>query len=136
MKICPYCGKQYPDEATVCPTDQQPLASSTESQKEARSIAPTGVACPACGATDDYKPAIELRGSFSLPVFLAGGILAILFRNAGRGRKVSCNKCAAQFYIRSPLSKISRVIFWLLVGPTIVAVIIFLLAMIGSVIWH
>jgi len=25
MKRCPYCGKEYPDEATLCATDQEPL---------------------------------------------------------------------------------------------------------------
>jgi hypothetical protein len=25
MKKCTYCGKEYPDDAAVCPTDQQPL---------------------------------------------------------------------------------------------------------------
>ena len=28
MKTCPYCGKQYPDEVTVCPADGESLASS------------------------------------------------------------------------------------------------------------
>lgn len=26
MKKCPYCGKEYPDEATVCQLDANPLA--------------------------------------------------------------------------------------------------------------
>ncbi len=25
MKKCPYCGKEYPDDATICAVDQQPL---------------------------------------------------------------------------------------------------------------
>jgi hypothetical protein len=25
MKRCTYCGKEYPDEVSVCATDQQPL---------------------------------------------------------------------------------------------------------------
>src|SRR5450631_722739 len=28
MKKCPYCGKEYPDEATVCQLDANPLVSS------------------------------------------------------------------------------------------------------------
>jgi hypothetical protein len=27
MKKCPYCGKEYPDEASVCAIDQEPLES-------------------------------------------------------------------------------------------------------------
>jgi hypothetical protein len=31
MKKCPYyCGKEYPDEATVCPLDGEALPASTE----------------------------------------------------------------------------------------------------------
>ena len=25
MKKCPYCGKEYPDDATICAVNQQPL---------------------------------------------------------------------------------------------------------------
>jgi hypothetical protein len=28
MKRCPYCGKEYPDEATVCELDANPLVAS------------------------------------------------------------------------------------------------------------
>lgn len=78
------------------------------------------MACPVCGAFDGYKPAVELRGSFSWLIFLAGGLFAVLFRNAGRTRRVRCNKCGALFNIRTPLSIVSLVIFWLLVAPTII----------------
>jgi hypothetical protein len=27
MKLCVYCGKEYPDDATECPVDQQPVTS-------------------------------------------------------------------------------------------------------------
>ena len=37
--------------------------------------------CPSCGAQDDCKPAVELRGSSSLLVYLAGVLLAVLFLN-------------------------------------------------------
>ena len=30
MKKCPYCGAEYPDEATECATDRTPLASRVE----------------------------------------------------------------------------------------------------------
>ena len=38
MKTCPYCGKEYPDDATVCAVDQTPLAAagiSTAPEKNA-----------------------------------------------------------------------------------------------------
>jgi len=130
MKACSYCGKQYPDEAIVCSIDGQSLDGPTESRQA------TGVLCPACGASDGYTPTVELRGSFSVPVFLAGGLLAVLFRNAGRSRRVRCNKCEAVFSVRTPLSKVSLVIFCLLICPTIVALIILLVALAGSMFSH
>jgi len=98
--------------------------------------APPKVTCPQCGAVDDFTPVVELRSSFSLPVFLFGGLIAVLFRNAGRPRRVRCNKCEARFYVSSPLSKISRVIFWLLVTPSIVVLIIALVMIIRSLFSH
>jgi hypothetical protein len=79
---------------------------------------------------------VELRNSFSWLAFLAGGILAVLFRNAGRRRKVRCNKCEALFDIRTPLSKVSLVIFWLLICPTIVGLIVLLVAVLSSIFSH
>ncbi len=129
MKACSYCGKEYHDEAVVCPTDGQPLGERTESpQKSGGHFA----VCPVCGASDGYTPTVELRGSFSLPVFLAGGFLAVLFRNAGRSRKVRCNKCQAIFSIRSPLSKVSLAIFWILIALFVVAVIISLVELLHT----
>jgi len=128
MKSCPYCGAQYADDTAVCATDGHSLDGLAEAQHDAGSTAPSRVRCPACGAADDYAPTIELRGSFSWLVFFAGGILAVLFRNAGRRRKVRCNKCEALFDIRTPLSKVSLVFFWLLVCPTIIAVIVLLVS--------
>ncbi|HXS67216.1 MAG TPA: hypothetical protein VN761_00135 [Candidatus Polarisedimenticolia bacterium] len=34
MKKCTYCGQEYPDDATVCAIDQQPLVSDAPSQAE------------------------------------------------------------------------------------------------------
>jgi len=136
MKACPYCGEQYPDEAVVCSIDGQPLGGPAESRQKASGMPGTSVLCPACGASDGYTPTGELRGSFSWPVFLAGGFLAVLFRNAGRSRRVRCNKCEEVFNIRPPLSKVSLVIFWLLIGPSIVALIILLVTLLGSIFSH
>jgi len=89
--------------------------------------------CPACGAEGGYTPTVELRGSFSWPVFLAGGIFAVLFRNAGRRRKVRCNRCDALFDIRTPLSKVSLVFFWLLICPAFIGLIILLAAFLNAI---
>ena len=89
------------------------------------------MACPACGVPDGCQPAAELRGSFSLLAFLAGGLFAVLFHNASRPRKMQCNKCGSFFSIRTPFSKVSRAIFWLLVAPTVIGIIILLLRLLN-----
>jgi hypothetical protein len=40
MKKCTYCGKAYPDEATICEIDQQPLAAQGQSITQAAESAP------------------------------------------------------------------------------------------------
>ena len=127
MKTCLYCGKQYPDDAEVCVLDQQPLK---ELAKSPAGVASPRVTGPQCGAADDFTPVLEVHSSFSLSAFLFGGLYAVLFWNAGRPRRVRCNKCEARFYVSSPLSKISRVIFWLLVTPSIILLIIALITII------
>ncbi len=92
--------------------------------------------CPACGAVDDYAPTVELRGSFNWLVFLAGGLFAVLFRNASRRRKVRCNQCEALFDIRTPLSNVSLVFFWLLMCPTIIGLIVLVVALVSSIFSH
>lgn len=133
MKTCSYCGKEYPDDAEVCALDQQPLKGLAEAS--AGNASPK-VICPQCGAADDFTPVPEVRSSFSLPVLLLGGLIAVVFRNAGRPRRVRCNKCEARFYVSSTFSKISRVIFWLLVAPSILALIIALIMMIHVIFSH
>lgn len=130
MKKCSYCGKEYPNDAVICVVDQSQLDEQvaetnnlTASVQPARQTNP----CPACGAFDGYKPVAELRGSFSLIIFLIGGLLAVIFRNAGRPRRVQCNTCGALFNIHTPATKVSRVIFWLLVAPAVLALVILLL---------
>src|SRR5690242_9900677 len=104
MRTCSYCGKQYPDDAEVCVIDQQPLAELAGSQpvveiaESPPSVAPARVSCPQCGAADDFTPVFDPHSSFSLLPFLAGGLLAVIFRNAGRPKRVRCNKCKARFY--------------------------------------
>jgi hypothetical protein len=132
MRTCSYCGKQYPDDVLVCAVDQQPLAEAADLQTQVSA----SVACPQCGATDEFTPVIDARGSFSLPAFLFGGLIAVMFRNAGKSRRVRCNKCETRFYISSPLSKISRVIFWLLVSPAIFLLSLTLIAIIHALFSH
>lgn len=129
MKTCSYCGKQYPDEATVCVLDQQPLdvpqrPDTTPAQQAPAS--PPKVICPACGAKDDYTRLVGPRSSFSLSSFLLGGIFAVIFHNLGRPKRVRCNQCEARFEIHSRVSKASRVIFWLLITPTIIVLMMLL----------
>lgn len=133
MKTCSYCGKQYPDDAEVCAIDQQPLKALAESPAPA---APAKASCPQCGAADDFSRAVELRSSFSWPIFFFGGLIAVMFRNAGRPRSVKCNKCETPFYVSTPLSKVSRVIFWLLVAPTIIVLGIALILFIRDLFSH
>ena len=136
MKSCPYCGAHYGDEVVACAADGYPLDRPRESWMGSSGAAAPRVRCPACGAADDYAPTVELRGSFSWLVFFAGGLLAVLFRNAGRQRRVRCNKCEALFDVRTPLSKLSLVIFWLLICPTIIALIVCVVALLHSMLSH
>jgi len=136
MKACTYCGAKYPDDAVVCPIDSHSLNNLTEAEGEVGQSPPPKFLCPACGVADDYTPTVELRGSFSWLVFFAGGLLAVLFRNAGRRRKVRCNKCEALFEIHSPFSKVARVICWLLVCLTIITIVVLLLCLLISAFSH
>jgi len=46
---------------------------------------------------------------------------------------VRCNKCNAIFEIRTPLSKVSLVIFWALVCPMIITGILLLVLLLQSI---
>jgi hypothetical protein len=121
MKVCSYCGKQYGESVELCPVDQHPL--SVLEDLRAGEVSPK-VVCPECGAADDYTGLIARRSSFSVITFLLGGILAVMFRNAGSPRRVKCNKCEARFDLTSPFSKFSQVIYWLLVTPAIIGLLV------------
>jgi len=129
MKSCPYCGEQYSDDTIVCLIDGNKLDGPTEPRNKVSRAPLAKVVCPTCGATDDYTRTVELRGSFSWSIFFLGGIFAVMSRNAARTRKVRCNKCEVLFYIRPPLSRVSSIIFWLLICPTIIAFIILVIAL-------
>lgn len=59
MKKCTYCGKKYPDEATVCPVDQQPLVS--DDQPLTQVVAPSSKQPIAGSAVHPVKPALMTR---------------------------------------------------------------------------
>ena len=80
--------------------------------------------CPHCGTSSGYDPAIKLGSSFNLGVFFLGGIPALIFRNAGRPRRVQCRRCGALFTIKTRASKVFRVLFWLVIAPGILALIV------------
>lgn len=46
MKQCPYCGKEYPDETTVCAIDAQPLVGETGTTEGQKTDAPASAAQP------------------------------------------------------------------------------------------
>jgi hypothetical protein len=54
-------------------------------------------------------------------------LFAVIFRNAGRPRRMQCNTCGALFNVHTPSSRVCRVILWLLVAPVILAILILLL---------
>jgi hypothetical protein len=58
VKKCTYCGKKYPDEATVCPVDQQPLTSDGSALTQAVAPSKQPVAGP---AVHPVKPALMTR---------------------------------------------------------------------------
>jgi len=85
-KACPYGGRENDPARGACRECGTVLNEALDPEPPAaRKPRPV---CPECGAGGDFKPAVELRGSFSLLAFLAGGLIAVLFRNAGRERRV------------------------------------------------
>ena len=134
MKKCSYCGKEYPDEATICAIDHEFLVdvipSSTGSQPSSRDQKSGSATCQNCGMIGDYRSVIVPRGSFSFPILIVGGIFAVIFRNAGRGRMVRCNNCETSFAVHTPFSKLAKILFWIFVGPAIVFAVLLLLKLV------
>lgn len=115
MKICSYCGRKNETSSINCaecgtelPAESQPAQ--TPAPK------PTAV-CPRCGTADNFRPALALRSSFNWIVFICGGWMAVMFQNASQEKRVQCNSCGEFFGVRSPMSKLWRVLFWILVAP-------------------
>ena len=130
MRICSYCGHENESSLVKCGQCGTELAVAPVTALPA-SRKP-GVVCPACGVADQYKDVIPLRGSFSVAAYFFGGILGVIFLNASRRKRVQCNACGALFGVRSPVSRFSLIIFWLLVAPSIVVLVIALVSAIFS----
>jgi hypothetical protein len=126
VKICSYCGRENGSNLTHCGQCGMELAE--RQGGVVRSKPKPAVVCPACGVADDYKAAIALRGSFNWAVFFLGGFLAVIFHNASHQQRVQCNACGGFFGIRSPISRISLVIFWLLVAPSVLVLLLVLIS--------
>jgi len=54
---------------------------------------------------------------------MLGGFIAVFFHNLGRQQRVQCNACGNFFGMRTALSKVSYVFFWLLIAPTIIVIV-------------
>ena len=130
MKTCSYCGRE--NEVTLAHCGQCGTELPDNEGAVACSAPKSAVVCPACGVTDNNKAAIALRGSFNWIVYFLGGFFGVMFHNASRQQRVQCNACGEFFGIRSPMSKISLVIFWLLVAPTVLILLFVLLSAIFS----
>jgi hypothetical protein len=65
-------------------------------------------------------------------VFLLGGFLAVLFHNASRETRVQCNACGAIFGFRKSSAEVALVILWLLIAPTILILVCWLLSAVFS----
>jgi hypothetical protein len=127
MKKCSYCGRENDDAAVACSNCGTPMT-----EGDTPSAQPTKVGCPKCGTVDNYRAAVGLRSSFNLGTFLLGGIWAVILHNAGRPRRVMCAHCETLFDIRTPGSKLSKGLFWLLISPVVLAVGFALLASIRA----
>jgi hypothetical protein len=134
MKVCAYCGRENEPTLTTCGECGSALTGGNGQPRVAQSK--SSAICPSCGAQGDYKPALKLKNSVNLPALLVGGWLGLVFHNAGRKKRVQCNQCATFFSIATPVTKLSRVLFWLLVSPTIIVLLIFLILMLRNAVSH
>jgi hypothetical protein len=117
MKRCAYCGCENDVTVSICKGCGNTLPKAESTGSPTKPVV-SGPACPACGG-QDYKEALALRSSFSWLVIFAGGFLAVLFHNASREERVQCNACGHFFGIRTPMSRLSLIVFWFLIAPTV-----------------
>ncbi len=86
MKRCPYCGKQYPDGADICPVDQQKLDNPTETPRKIGEAGARG------GARPPYHAA---RPGIAPPVLPGAGCRfgpESAASDTGRHRPASCSR--------------------------------------------
>jgi predicted RNA-binding Zn-ribbon protein involved in translation (DUF1610 family) len=129
MKSCSYCGIETEQPLEFCPRcgtklDVEKLKLDVGDPPPAPQTQSPAFACPNCGEIDNIKSAMPLRGSFSLPVFLLGGIWAVILRNASHKKRVQCSKCDFFFNVHTPTSRLSSVCFWFLMGIPLTIVIV------------
>ena len=69
MKTCSYCGREYPDDATVCAVDQTPL------------VADVPEAAPAATETAAPEPAVKSSSDAVMLgwFFIWAGIIGVLY---------------------------------------------------------
>ena len=133
MKKCSYCGIETEQPLEFClgcgtKLDEGDVTKLKVGDPPAapRTQRPA-FACPNCGETENIKSAMPLRSSFSLPLFLLGGIWAVVLRNASHQKRVQCSKCESFFNVHTPTSRLSSICFWFLMGIPLTIVIVILL---------
>ena len=72
MKRCPYCGKEYSDEYSVCAIDENPLESSVSTPPRPRGTSTTGGRLRAFSTLSQHTKAVWISGAcvISTIVFL------------------------------------------------------------------
>ena len=120
MKKCTYCGKEYPDEATVCPLDQEPLVAKIPPAPE---VPPVGSA-----TTTTAKLELHEKIWIALPIALVavGGAIGCACGGAAwAANRVVFQKTQNPIlrYVFTGLISASAVIVWLLVASIVVSLI-------------
>ena len=119
MKKCTYCGKEYPDEATVCAIDHEPLVAKTPPAPE---VLPVG------STTTTAKLELHEKIWIGLPFALVavGGAIG----GACGGAAWAINRVVFQKtknpvlrYVFTGLISVSAVFVWMLVASIVVALI-------------
>lgn len=89
MKVCPNCGKQYPDDANFCPVDAgrlTPVAASAKAEAKPKKGTPKPGAPTGDGAADGKK----LGGRFELGEHIGGGLTGEVHRATDTRTSTAC----------------------------------------------